>query len=83
VDLPRDMPKEIFRDLRKVWVLGQTLNISRESESGSQSDKVRPALGVQGHGSDAAGKKGNKGERKRKPRKRSANSAKSPQDSGQ
>ena len=83
VDLPRDMPKEIFRDLRKVWVLGQTLKISRESESGSQSDKVRPALGVQGHGSDAAGKKGNKGERKRKPRKRSANSAKSPQDSGQ
>jgi len=83
VDLPRDMPKEIFRDLRKVWVLGQTLKISLESESGSQSDKVRPALGVQGHGSDAAGKKGNKGERKRKPRKRSANSAKSPQDSGQ
>jgi len=83
VDLPRDMPKEIFRDLRKVWVLGQTLKISRESESGSQSDKVRPALGVQGHGPDAAGKKGNKGERKRKPRKRSANSAKSPQDSGQ
>jgi len=83
VDLPRDMPKEIFRDLRKVWVLGQTLKISRESESGSQSDKVRPALGVQGHGPDAAGKKGNKGERKRKPRKRSANSAKSPRDSGQ
>ena len=83
VDLPRDMPKEIFRDLRKVWVLGQTLKISRESESGSQSDNVRPALGVQGHGPDAAGKKGNKGERKRKPRKRSANSAKSPQDSGQ
>ena len=83
VELPRDMPREIFRDLRKVWVLGQTLKISRESESGSQSDKVRPALGVQGHGSDAAGKKGNKGERKRKPRKRSANSAKSPQDSGQ
>ncbi len=83
VDLPRDMPKEIFRDLRKVWVLGQTLKISRESESGSQSDKARPALGAQGYAPAAAGKKGNKGERKRKPRKRSANSAKSPQDSGQ
>ena len=62
VDLPRDMPKEIFRDLRKVWVLGQTLKISRESNSGSQSDKGRPALGAQGHGTDAAGKKGNKGD---------------------
>ena len=79
VDLPRDMPREIFRDLRKVWVLGQTLKISRESES----DKIRPALGVQGIGPDAAGKKVNKGERKRKPRKRSANSEKSAHDSGQ
>jgi ATP-dependent RNA helicase DeaD len=83
VDLPRDMPKEIFNNLRKVWVLGQTLKISRESNSGSQSDKGRPALGAQGHATDAAGKKGNKGDGRRKPRKRSANSAKSPQDSGQ
>ena len=29
VDLPQDMPKEIFRDLQKVWVSGQPLKISR------------------------------------------------------
>ncbi len=80
VDLPRDMPKEIFRDLRKVWVLGQTLKISRESESSSQAEKGRPALDARRHAADAAGKKG---DRKRKPGKRSANSSKSPQDSGQ
>lgn len=34
VELPRGMPKEIFRDLQKVWVCGRTLNISRPSERG-------------------------------------------------
>ena len=34
VELPRGMPKEIFRDLKKVWVCGRTLNISRLSEGG-------------------------------------------------
>ena len=29
VDLPLGMPKEIFQDLRKAWVCGQRLNISR------------------------------------------------------
>ena len=29
VDLPKGMPREVFRDLRKVWVCGQTLKISR------------------------------------------------------
>ena len=31
IDLPTDMPKEIFDDLKKVWVSGQTLKISRMS----------------------------------------------------
>ncbi len=28
IDLPKGMPKEIFQDLRKVWVCGQRLNLS-------------------------------------------------------
>ncbi|MDZ7754709.1 MAG: DEAD/DEAH box helicase [Gammaproteobacteria bacterium] len=35
VDLPEGMPKEIFNDLKKVWVAGQRLNISRVTEDGS------------------------------------------------
>jgi len=31
VDLPSDMPNEIFQDLKKVWVTGQALRISRTS----------------------------------------------------
>ena len=46
VELPRGMPKEIFRDLRKVWVCGRTLNISRASDANKpqseQSDQSRP-----------------------------------------
>ena len=29
IDLPVGMPREIFRDLKKVWVCGQQLRISR------------------------------------------------------
>lgn len=29
VDLPTGMPKEIFRDLQKVWVVGRQLKLSR------------------------------------------------------
>jgi ATP-dependent RNA helicase DeaD len=32
VDLPEGMPKEIFNDLKKAWVAGQQLNISRTNE---------------------------------------------------
>jgi ATP-dependent RNA helicase DeaD len=32
IDLPEGMPKEIFQQLKKVWVAGQRLNISRASE---------------------------------------------------
>jgi ATP-dependent RNA helicase DeaD len=30
VDLPEGMPKEIFNILKKVWVAGQQMNISRQ-----------------------------------------------------
>jgi len=34
VDLPRGMPEDIFSDLAKAWVCGQTLNISRPEQPG-------------------------------------------------
>ncbi|MBL1432573.1 MAG: DEAD/DEAH box helicase [Gammaproteobacteria bacterium] len=38
IDLPSDMPKEIFMDLKKAWVCGQQLKIKRLNEkSGSDS----------------------------------------------
>ena len=33
IDLPEGMPKAIFKDLRKVWVCGQKLQISRVRDS--------------------------------------------------
>jgi ATP-dependent RNA helicase DeaD len=36
VDLPIGMPKEVFQDLRKVWVCGQRLNISRLEQPGKK-----------------------------------------------
>ncbi len=40
VDLPEGMPKEIFKDLKKVWVSGQQLKISRltKEKKGAKSD---------------------------------------------
>jgi len=37
VDLPEDMPRDIFRDLKKVWVSGQQLKISRLDD-----DRIQP-----------------------------------------
>ena len=37
VDLPEGMPKEIFRHLKKAWVCGKQLNLSRISESSAPS----------------------------------------------
>jgi len=39
VDLPMGMPKELFNDLKKVWVAKQQLKISRLSDKGDSSDK--------------------------------------------
>ncbi|RKZ49867.1 MAG: ATP-dependent helicase [Gammaproteobacteria bacterium] len=49
IDLPEGMPKEVFTDLKKTWVAGQKLNITRVKEAGdkqapqrkSRSDKPR------------------------------------------
>jgi ATP-dependent RNA helicase DeaD len=42
VDLPSGMPKEVFQDLRKTWVCGQRLNISR-LEQREKAGKQRKA----------------------------------------
>ncbi|GMR08848.1 MAG: DEAD/DEAH box helicase [Gammaproteobacteria bacterium] len=44
VDLPDDMPKDIFRDLKKVWVAGQQLKISRvakEKKPGKSGSRAK------------------------------------------
>jgi ATP-dependent RNA helicase DeaD len=46
IDLPVGMPREIFRDLKKVWVCGQQLRISRPGDERS------------GDGPDEAGSEG-------------------------
>ena len=42
VDLPVDMPKEIFRALKKTWVSGRRLNISRLGEAGATETRKKP-----------------------------------------
>jgi ATP-dependent RNA helicase DeaD len=43
VDLPEGMPKEVFNILKKVWVSGQKLNISRlKGEKSSRGSSDRP-----------------------------------------
>ena len=42
VDLPKGMPKEIFNDLKKVWVCGQQLKISRLGQR-DPADDLQPA----------------------------------------
>jgi len=46
VDLPKDMPSEVFNGLKKVWVGGQALQISKfdPNAEGSASIAKRPRL---------------------------------------
>ncbi|PCI80249.1 MAG: ATP-dependent RNA helicase [SAR86 cluster bacterium] len=44
VDLPDDMPDEIFKELKNVWVSGQTLKISRLTMDGKSSRPAPPAF---------------------------------------
>lgn len=43
IDLPADMPDDIYASLKKVWVAGQTLNISRDGEAPKAPSKRSPA----------------------------------------
>jgi ATP-dependent RNA helicase DeaD len=41
VDLPTGMPNEVFQGLRKTWVCGQRLNISRLEQAGKPAKNTR------------------------------------------
>jgi ATP-dependent RNA helicase DeaD len=43
IDLPQGMPNEIFRDLKKAWVCGRKLNITRLNETGQKPKKNKRA----------------------------------------
>ena len=65
VDLPADMPSEIFNGLKKVWVSGQALNISRPEKKESFSKSDRPAFDKSG--ADKTSKRKPKSKTKVKP----------------
>lgn len=46
VDLPLGMPKDIFQDLKKIWICGQRINISRLKSSGSGKKKKKKVVGA-------------------------------------
>ena len=51
VDLPEEMPREIFRDLKKVWVSGRQLQISRVGRGDAPAAKSKaPHSGKPRHG---------------------------------
>jgi ATP-dependent RNA helicase DeaD len=80
VELPIGMPSEVFRELKKVWVCGRTLNISRVNEtvpektSSSKRSKKKPASRKPSRGKKAdtgkAPKKSDRGKPSRKKKSR-------------
>jgi len=70
IDLPVGMPREVFRDLKKVWVCGQQLRISRLGKGGS-GDSPAPAEKRKG-GPKAKPKGKAKAKPGKKPRKKKA-----------
>ena len=64
VDLPDDMPDEIFKELKNVWVSGQTLKISRLTMDGKSSRSTRPSFEKPSKGPDKGLKKDKKPKRK-------------------
>jgi ATP-dependent RNA helicase DeaD len=68
VDLPRDMPEDVYQDLKKMRVCGQVLNLSRVSagKGGAPASKRAPSGKRPAEKRSAAGKKPGKkpGEKK-------------------
>ena len=57
VDLPEGMPQKTFRALKKVWVMGQQLKISRISEPGKKPLPKKVAPKPKGSKKDPAKKR--------------------------
>jgi len=70
VDLPTGMPNEIFRDLKKVWVCGQALKISRVERPRSEKSEKRRSGSEKKHKGKTkpTGKGKDKGNFKAKPK---------------
>ena len=77
VELPTGMPKDVFGDLRKVWVCGQQLRISRDGEApGAPVKDGRPPRSEAKPRRKGPPKDGFNPEKKRAPKAKSkANSA--------
>ena len=43
IDLPENMPADVFRDMKNIWVSGQRLMISRPGEAPANADTSRQA----------------------------------------
>jgi ATP-dependent RNA helicase DeaD len=70
VDLPVGMPREIFRDLKKAWICGHQLRISRlgDAASGENRRGTPPKGGRSGKPPKAKGPQKPKPARKPKPK---------------
>ncbi|MEM6998734.1 MAG: DEAD/DEAH box helicase [Pseudomonadota bacterium] len=66
VDLPIGMPREIFRDLKKVWVAKQQLKITRLGEKNESSNKSRKPKKPKQRKTAAEKRKRTKGKQKRR-----------------
>ena len=64
IDLPKGMPKETFEALKKVWVSGQHLGISREGDKAKHKDTAKLSL------PKGKGRRTNENSPKRKTRKK-------------
>jgi len=70
VDLPVGMPREVFKDLKKVWVCGQQLKISRLNRPESEkSPASKPASKKASAPKPRAKKKGSSKSKERKTKK--------------
>jgi ATP-dependent RNA helicase DeaD len=65
VELPAGMPNEIFKDLRKVWVCGQQLKISRLDEDAKGKSSRKASGKASGKKDKHGGKRVNKKSKKR------------------
>ena len=64
IDLPAGMPKETFEALKKVWVSGQRLGISRAGDKAKHTDTAKLSL------PEGKGRRKNENSPKRKTRKK-------------
>lgn len=72
IELPQGMPKPVLRDLRKAWVLGKRLNLSRLAEAGNDAGHRAGRAPDRRTGGSAPPKRASASNRKRFDKKRKA-----------